>query len=225
MKKKRLSRVDPGEGYDLWAETYDQTLNPLVSLDRRHTLDLLKPEPGDVVLDAACGTGQNLRRLVRSGSRATGLDLSCGMLRVARRSVPEAPLVRANLQRPLPLRDRTFDSVLCALVGEHLHRLSVFFREAFTVLRPGGRLVFSVFHPEMASAGIEANFEKAGVEYRLGAERHTVDDYVNVAAESGFRRLSLHEFSADRQLAREVPTATKYVGRPLLLVLEGTREN
>ena len=29
-------------------------------------------------------------------------------------------------------------------------------------------------HPEMAAAGLEANFERSAVEYRLGAERHTV---------------------------------------------------
>jgi hypothetical protein len=64
-------------------------------------------------------------------------------------------------------------------VSEHLTDLRVFFADMLSVLRVGGRFVFSAFHPEMAAAGVEANFEANGCEYRLGAERHTVGDYVD----------------------------------------------
>ena len=53
-------------------------------------------------------------------------------------------------------------------------RLRILFHEVSNCLVPSVRLVFSVFHPEMTAAGIEANFERSAVEYRLGAERHTV---------------------------------------------------
>jgi SAM-dependent methyltransferase len=116
-----------------------------------------------------------------------------------------------------------FDAVLCALVGEHLTNLAVFFREACAALKPGGRLVFSVFHPELAAAGIEANFEHAGVEYRLGAERHSVDDFVNGIADAGFPKVKPHEFVGDAELVREIPRARKYLHRPLLLIVEARR--
>ena len=84
--------VRPGvrKGYDLWAETYDVTHNPLVSLDRRHTLNLLRPATGERILDAACGTGQHLRAMARRGTRPVGVDLSFAMLKAARRNVPRA---------------------------------------------------------------------------------------------------------------------------------------
>jgi hypothetical protein len=84
--------------------------------------------------------------------------------------------------------------------------------------------VFSVFHPEMAAAGIEANFQRSGVEYRLGAERHSVGDYLNVVADSGFHRVRVHEFYGDLKLVREIPSARKYLNRRLLLVVEGQRD-
>jgi SAM-dependent methyltransferase len=196
-----------------------------VSLDRRVTLALLDLKPDECVLDAACGTGQDLRAIADSGGRPIGLDFSRAMLRVARQRLPHVPLICADLDDELPFLTEDFEAILCALVGEHLHNLSVFFRGAFAALKPEGRLVFSVFHPAMVEAGIESNFECSGVENRLGAERHTVHDYLNAAADAGFRKVAGREFYGDAQLVQEVPWAGKYLGRPLLLVVQAWRES
>jgi len=221
---KKVERPGVREGYDLWATSYDSTPNPLVALDRRYTMDVLSPGRGEAILDAACGTGQNLKAISLAGSKALGVDLSRGMLQAARAKLPGVPLVQTDLDRELPFRQGAFDAILCALVGEHLTRLRVFFRGAAAALKPGGRLVFSVFHPEMAAAGVESNFERAGVEYRLGAQRHTASDYLSAIAECGFDAVNTQEFRGDEALAREIPWAVKYVGRPLLLVIEGRRK-
>jgi len=220
---KKIQRPGVRTGYDRWSETYDTTANPLVALDRRHTLALLRPRAGERILDAGCGTGWNLRSLVHAGSRPVGIDFSRGMLTVARRNIPQVPLAQADLNHELPLRRRVFEAVLCALVGEHIINLPLAFRELCASLVPGGRLVFSVFHPQMAAAGVEANFERCGVEYRLGAYRYTVDDYLNVIADCGFRGEKCHEFFGDDELAKEIPGATKYLGQPLLLAIEARK--
>ncbi len=220
---ERVDRPGVRAGYDRWSEGYDATPNPLVALDRRYTMPLLRPRRGERILDAGCGTGANLRVMLGSGSDPVGLDFSAGMLQVARRRLASVPLAQADLDHDLPLRSRVFDAVLCALVGEHLANPARFFREAFAALLPGGRVVFSVFHPELAAAGIEANFERGGVEYRLGAHRHTVADYLTAIEDAGFRRLRVHEFRGDEALVAEVSWATKYLGRPLLLTVEAQR--
>ncbi len=219
----KVERPGLRAGYDAWAATYDETPNPLVALDRRHTVRLLKPRAGERVLDAGCGTGGNLRALVAAGCDPVGLDLSRGMLRVARERLGGVALAQADLDAPLPVRPEAFDAVLCALVGEHLQAPARFFREAHAALAPGGRLVFSVFHPEMAAAGVEANFERGGVEYRLGAQLHAVDDYLTAMEDAGFGRVSAHEVKGDEALAAEVPAGRRYLGRPLLLAVEATR--
>ena len=220
---KRTERLGVQDGYDLWAESYDETPNPVVAMDARHTIGLLDPKPGERILDAGCGTGRNLARLDGAGARAVGVDISTGMLRVARRAVPGAPALCADIQRALPFPAESFDAVLCALIGEHLADLDGTFREARRVLRPGGRYLFTVYHPAMAAAGKEANFERDGVEYRLGAHRHTVEDYVSALGAAGFDGVVVHEYAGDEALVEALPVAARYVDFPLLLALTASR--
>lgn len=219
----RVERVSVREGYDLWAEDYDATPNPLVALDERHTLAQLAPRAGERILDAGCGTGRNLVRLVAAGARASGVDLSSGMLAVARRRCPETELAVADLHTGLAFEDARFDAVLCALIGEHLRDLDRPLAEFARVLAPGGRLVFSVYHPDLAAAGKEANFARAGVEYRLGAERHTLAEYESALMRAGFVRRERSEYALDAELARTLPNAARYIGVPQLVVWRAWR--
>lgn len=222
-RAKAIRHVGPREGYDRWADTYDETPNPVVRMDDRHTLRILAPKPAERILDAGCGTGRHFGALLAAGSRPVGVDFAAGMLRVARQRFPQVPLAVADLQRPLPVKDRTADAVLCSLVGEHLGDLRTAFQGMYDVLRPGGRLLFSAYHPEMAAAGIEANFQENGVEFRLGAYRHTVRDYSAMLEAVGFVTIRAHEFSGDEELVAALPKASKYLGFPVLLVLQATK--
>jgi SAM-dependent methyltransferase len=220
---RRVERPDVRTGYDRWADFYDATPNPVVALDRRVTLHTFDAAPGTRVLDAGCGTGAHLKSLQRKGLRALGLDLSRGMLRVARHAAPDAWLAQADLNRAFPVCPGSVDAVLSSLVSEHLTDLPRFFREAFHALRHGGRLIFSAFHPELAGAGVEANFELAGVEYRLGAARYSVDEYLTRIAEAGFRLDAWRDCHPDPTLIEALPSARKYLGRPLILLVHARR--
>jgi len=221
--RKRVEHPGVADGYDLWAQTYDATPNPLVALDRRHTFGTLDPRPGERVLDAGCGTGAYLRMLRGARSAPVGLDFSPGMLRIARQMAPGASVVRTDLNRAFPVRPGIFDAVVSTLVSEHLTNLRSFFFEVYAALRRGGRFVFSAFHPELARSGIEANFERDGIEYRLGAEPHTMDDYLTYISDAGFQVLEQREYFADDKLISELPRAAKYADRPLLAILRAER--
>src|SRR5262249_16349879 len=218
-RPNRIERVGARDGYDLWSATYESTPNPVVAMDSRHTIKLLAPAPGELILDAGCGTGRHLRPLLMASTAAVGIDFSFGMVQVARRQMDDAPVAVADLQATLPFPDRCFDAVLCALIGEHLNELGFVYSEFYRVLRSAGRLVFSVYHPEMSAAGIEANFERAGVEYRLGAIHYSLPDHLRLLREAGFEDSHFEEFNGDQELIKSVPSATKYLDSPILLVL------
>ena len=219
----RRLRIGVREGYDLWAESYDVTPNAVIAADSRYTLNLLSPRRRECVLDAGCGTGRNLRALLAAGSRAYGLDFSFGMLKVARRNIASVSLVQGDLQRELPFRSKCFDAILCTLIGEHLKDLRFTLEQFNRVLFPGGRLVFSVYHPDLAQAGKVANFNISGIEYRLGAIRYTVDDYLNLIDAAGLRHLRYYEFEGDPDLMLTIPEAENLIGKKVLLVIEARK--
>jgi len=126
--------------------------------------DFAAVEPGAVVLDVATGTGLVLRALRdRRGvdpARAVGVDVSAGMLAVAREALPGATLVEADA-RALPLPDASVDLVTC-VTGLHLiPGTAEVLAEWARVLRPGGTVVtasFAVFdaerhHQELTAPG------------------------------------------------------------------------
>ena len=112
-------------------------------------LGLLAPIAGETIMDAACGTGRYTVAIAERGAAVTGLDFSAEMLAVARRRMPATELHVADLTKPLPFPSLHFDAVLCAQALKHIPELGFTMREFARVLRPGGRVVFSVTHPGM----------------------------------------------------------------------------
>ena len=104
------------------------------------------------VLEIGCGAAQGARWLTAQGARVTAFDVSYGQLQTAREldgwsGVRVDRLVQADAQR-MPFRDASFDLVASAFGGIPFVADSAgVMREVARLLRPGGRLVFSVTHP------------------------------------------------------------------------------
>jgi ubiquinone/menaquinone biosynthesis C-methylase UbiE len=77
------------------AENYQRYLVPTIFRPWAEDLvDLAAPQPGDRVLDVACGPGVVARLAARAAApgRVTGLDINPGMLEVARSLPAEQPI-------------------------------------------------------------------------------------------------------------------------------------
>lgn len=173
--------------YDRWAPTYDQDPNPQTSLEEADVLQLLRLPRQCRILDAACGTGRYIGRMVQNGCRVTGFDVSSGMLEVARASHPDVALVRADMASPLVYRSESFSHVLCAQALKHVPNLRDAMTELARVLQPGGRLVFSVTHPGMDFTDYELSFEPSFILSReADIHHHSEHDYRNCLEDAGF---------------------------------------
>jgi SAM-dependent methyltransferase len=118
--------------------------------ERPASLRLLGDVDGLSVLDAGCGAGAHALELVTAGATVTGIDLSAGLLALARdRLGPDVLLRQADLGQPLPFDDARFDAILASLVMHYLPDWQPTLAEFRRVLRPGGRLVISTHHPFM----------------------------------------------------------------------------
>jgi SAM-dependent methyltransferase len=111
------------EQWDGHAPRYDETRQRDCSYRAsvEATAEALQPNSGDLILDAACGTGMTIRSYCRPGMRIVALDLSMESLRWqrARLSFPDILFVRGNLLA-LPFAAATFSRVLCANAINHV---------------------------------------------------------------------------------------------------------
>ena len=218
--------------YDRWAPVYDHDANPLLALEEPAMRRAIGDPAGLSVLDLGCGTGRHSLWMAEAGAAVTAVDFSAAMMAEARRKPggPAVRFLRHDLDQPLPFLRETFDLAVSGLVLEHLRDLDLFFHETRRVLRPGRRAVISAMHPAMFLRGIQAQFTdpSSGELIRPGSLPHSVGAFVMAAAGAGFLLDDIAEQAPDAALAARVPRAAKYVGWPMLVLLQvrtpGTRE-
>jgi SAM-dependent methyltransferase len=110
-------------------------------------VDAAQIQPGQRVLDVACGTGILAREFAsRMGSsgRVAGVDLSLGMVAVARQLAPTIEW-RQGAAESLPFPDLSFDTVASQFGLMFFTDRRRALREMLRVLAPGGRLAVAVW--------------------------------------------------------------------------------
>lgn len=215
--------VPTREGYDRWAEIYDDEANPLVMIEEPEVIRALGEVAGRTVLDVGCGTGRHALRLANAGAKVTGVDFSEGMLDRAR-AKPGAGAVRfvhQDASGALPFEAESFDRVISCLVVDHVRDLPGFFGELRRVCRADGFIVVSVMHPAMMLKGVQARFHDPRTGARVFPESvaNQISDYVMGALAAGLRIRHLSEHSAGEDLVAKAPRAEKYLGWPMLFMM------
>jgi SAM-dependent methyltransferase len=142
-------------------ESYEQELVPTIF--QPWAVDLVAraaPQPGERILDVACGTGVVAREALRvlgPGASVTGVDLNAGMLNVARAHDPEGSIAwYEGSVRALPFPDAGFTLVLCQQGLQYFPDRAAALDEMRRVLVPGGRIVVSVWRAIEHSPGFQA---------------------------------------------------------------------
>ena len=97
---------------------------------------IVASRPDFRVLDIGCGRGDNLRRLLRYGGQATGIEPALDRAREASLLAPTAVAVGENI----PLAGDQFDMVYISHVLHHAHDVNAVLDECLRLLVPGGLL-------------------------------------------------------------------------------------
>ncbi len=150
------------------ADWYDELVGDAGSEFHREvvlprTLKLLDVQPGQRVIDVACGQGVLCRLLAGKGVDATGVDASRELIERAREmsrsSVGSDASLKLSIGVAFPkyylgdarelgfLPEATFDAAACVLAIQNIHPIAPVFAGAARVLKPGGKFVLVMMHP------------------------------------------------------------------------------
>jgi len=174
--------------YDSEAKVYDakrygSKRGQKAELFHKKILDLMFNSELDSsarVLDLGCGTGRLLPHMASKGYELCGLDLSEGMLELARQRLSRqeyAKKIRLELGAitAMPFEYGYFDAVYSILVINLIRDYTRVFQEVARVLKSGGIFVFNV--PNLASlyfpGGIYVNLRGRTVTSNVAGHRYS----------------------------------------------------
>lgn len=138
--------------FDDWPDRYEKWFTtPIGSLVRRVEweliVDLLRPGPGEFLLDAGCGTGVFTLDMLSCGARVVGLDLSLFMIRRAKQKAwsSQLQIISADILN-LPFPQNSFDKTVSITALEFIPDGQRAVKELFRVTRKGGTVVIATLN-------------------------------------------------------------------------------
>ncbi len=176
-------QIQNRQNYDSFAEAFSATRG-YVHLETKNLIgDYAKA--GDKILDIGCGNGRLYSFFKDRGADYSGIDNSTELIKIAACKNPDASFAIGDALF-LPFDDGVFDLAVSLAVLHHIPSeicRQKFFKEAFRILRRGGRLIVLVWDLRLATM-IEAkqwkrlkSFAKTQVRIALGLEKLDFGDF------------------------------------------------
>jgi SAM-dependent methyltransferase len=185
------------------AADYDAAWPDRLGLAAGRSVELAGLQPGDHVLDVACGTGGAAllaAACVGTGGSVVGVDLSPDMLDRAWQKARSAGVDNARFETAdmthLSYPDGSFDAVTCILGLFFAEDMAAQVAELWRLVRPGGRLVIATMGQDLFAPMTEVLVREARAE--------VPDVWVDFAP----RRVSEPAILAQLMLDGGVPAAT-----------------
>jgi len=152
MRRRKLEDTETPEQFynDFFNENDIQVRSAGGDLRRLYQGEILRAAawprmPVDAtVVDVGCGTGDNLRYILRDNAQYFGVEYAEETARIAKRLLGQQAHVQSASATAIPFPDQHFDLVLCIEVLEHVEDDEKALGEIARVLRSGGNLILSL---------------------------------------------------------------------------------
>lgn len=155
--------ISPAVAYDLWASTYDdQPGGLMIDMDEETFNSLLENIniSEKIVVDIGCGTGRHWKKLLdKNPKKLIGYDVSVEMLKRLQVKYPAAVTHLLTNHHLHGLDIGSCDIIVSTLTIAHIENLEQAFKEWNRVLKPGGDIVITDYHPELLARGNKRTFK------------------------------------------------------------------
>ncbi len=156
---------------------------------------LAELQPSDVVLDVGCGNGHHLLALAPEVARGIGIDVSPGMIELARARLGNSP-GKANLAFEVDnaeelngVADQSIDLAICIGAFEHMLDKRAVLASIYRVLKFGGRFFCLTLHADYVWYRAIAPVLGFGTKHLSSDRILTRDEFSALLDQAGFRRL------------------------------------
>ncbi len=203
---------------------------------------------GKTVLDLGCGYGHNCIDFVNRGAkRVVGVDISEKMLAVAKEESAHNNIEYRNMSmKDISNLDEKFDFIYSSLAFHYVKDFEAFANDMYSILNPGGRLLFSQEHPIItATVDGAGHFNKdengnrisySFSNYNQPGERkihwyvdgvikyhRTFSNIINALAKSGFVIEEICEPVPEDWAIEKLPTIVKEYIKPNFLLVKAKK--
>jgi ubiquinone/menaquinone biosynthesis C-methylase UbiE len=210
------------EAYTQWAPLYPPVPhNPLMRAEQRTMLEHWPDVVGRRALDLASGTGRYSRLLFeRRAAQIVAVDFCAPMLT----RLSAAHRVCASMMQ-LPFANDAFDIAISGLALGHATDVDAWMAEVARVLRKGGTLLYSDFHPEAARMSLTRSFNDGNNQSWTVPHRcHELARQREGAAAAGLTIEIVHEIRVGAELSEPFPKSEEFYrrwqGLPVVLVVK-----
>ncbi len=220
---------EPSRAYDLWSADYDdQPDNLVLALDAEIFCDLLQKVPARdrVIADIGCGTGRHWKTILENQPKSlTGYDTSDGMLQTLQKKFPSAITFKSHENFLPQLQTASVDLVISTLTIAHIENINEAFGEWNRILKKGGYLIITDFHPSALASGAKRTFAHGKKIRSVKSFVHPLDQLIKTTTEMDWKTVELHERFIDESVKHyyEKQNASalyeKFKGTPIIFGL------
>ena len=222
----RRPESEPAEAYDIWAQNYDnQPDNLMLALDRALCGDLLSTLDlaGKNIVDVGCGTGRHWPAIFdRSPARLAGFDVSAGMLNRLRNKYPAAETHLLNGAALDGLDDASCDLLVSTLTMAHIPDLPAALTEWNRVLRSGGDMLITDYHPAALAKGGQRTFRDGKKVVAVRNHIYPIAQLLAITRRLGLTEISVIEKKIDDSMRpyyekqNALPVFQRFLGVPII---------
>ena len=187
--------MDISNAYNSWAAQYDTNDNKTRDLEALALKKILSGNAYKHCLEVGCGTGKNTEWLLTICDQITAIDLSKGMLDIAKNKIKSAKVSfsEVDITKDWSFAKDRYDLVTFSLMLEHIEDLYAVFQKLSKVTASGSQVYIGELHPFKQYAGSKARFETETGTQVLTCFNHHVTDFLQAANASGFQLIQLEE--------------------------------